>query len=161
MTEAGALAPPFTLPAIDGRHYALPNDLQGQPGLLVFFKTTCPTCDLAFPYVNRLRDAYPNGWQLWGIAQDPPDTARDYARRHSIRCPVLVDAPAYQVSKLYDPPATPTLVLIDANGTIAYTTHGFAKDDLNELSCRIAAYTSAEVKIVAPPDDGNPSFKPG
>lgn len=161
MTEAGAPALPFTLPAIDGRAYALPSDLQGRPGVLVFFKSTCGTCDLAFPYINRLQDTYPEGWHLWAIAQDPPETAREYARRHGIGYPVLVDAPAYEVSQAYDPPATPALVLIDAAGAVAYATHGFAKDDLNELSRRIAAYTGAEARIVAPADDGNPSFKPG
>jgi len=161
MTEAGTRAAPFTLPGIDGRHYSLPQDSQDCPTLLVFFKSTCGTCDLAFPYINRLKDTYPEGWRLWAIAQDPPETAREYARRHGIGYPVLVDAPAYQVSKAYDPPATPALVLIDAAGAVAYATHGFAKDDLNELSRRIAAYTGAEARIVAPPDDGNPSFRPG
>ncbi len=161
MIEAGAPAPPFTLPATDGLDYSLAGGSQDGATLLVFFKSTCGTCDLAFPYVNRLRDAYPEGWRLWAIAQDPPETARAYARRHGIGCPVLVDAPAYRVSKLYDPPATPTLVLVDADAAIAYTTYGFAKDDLNEVSRRIAGYLGVEASIAAPADDSNPPFKPG
>src|SRR5437867_3343438 len=113
MLETGALAPHFTLLGIDGREYRLPNGLNGQPGLLVFFKTTCETCDLTFPYINQLRENYPAGWHVWAVAQDAPDRATDYARDHVISYPVLIDAPDYSVSRLYDPAATPTLFLVD------------------------------------------------
>jgi len=159
--EVGAIALPFALLGTDGREYHLPKDLSHQPAVLVFFKTTCNTCDLAFPYVNRLRAAYPDGWQLWAISQDPTDRSREYASRHGITYPVLVDAPGYAASKLYDPPATPTLVLIDSNGRVAYTTHGFSKDDLNALSRLLAAHLRVESEILAPPDDGQPAFRPG
>jgi peroxiredoxin len=157
----GALASPFVLLGVDGREYIFPQGFQGRPGLLVFFKTTCGTCDLAFPYINRLRDAYPEGWELWAIAQDPPQQASEYARRHDIAYPVLIDAPAYEVSRLYDPPATPTLFLVNPNGRIGYTTYGFAKDDMNEVSRRIAEHAGAEPVIIAPGDDGRPDFRPG
>ena len=159
--EAGALASHFVLVGIDGREYALPGSPSGEPVLLVFFKTTCSTCDLAFPYVNRLREAYPEGWQLWAVAQDPPDAAARYAERHRITYPVLIDAPAYQVSRLYDPPATPTFFLVGADGRIVFTSHGFAKDDLNEMSRLIAGHLAMEPQVAAPPGDGKPDFRPG
>ena len=158
---AGALALPFALLGIDGREYHLPKDLSHRPALLVFFKTTCGTCDLAFPYINRLRATYGNGWSLWAISQDPVDKSIEYASRHGMTYPVLVDAPGYAASKLYDPPATPTLLLIDSGGRLAYTTHGFSKDDLNELSRLLAACLGVESEIVAPADDGQPAFRPG
>lgn len=161
MLETGALAPHFTLLGTDGKEYRFPNNLDGQPSLLVFFKTTCATCDLAFPYINRLRDAYPDGWHLWAIAQDPPTIASEYARKHGMSYPVLIDAPDYDVSRLYDPAATPALFLIDARGRTIYATHGFAKEDLNELSRRIAEMLAEEPVVVAPANDGQPAFKPG
>ncbi len=161
MLEIGALAPHFTLLGIDGREYSVPNDVSGKPALLVFFKTTCATCDLAFLYINRLRQSYPDGWQLWAIAQDPPERASEYARQHNIQYPVLIDAPVYSVSRLYDPAATPTLFLIDDRGRSVYSTYGFAKDDLNEISRRIAGFFDLEAVVVAPLDDGQPAFKPG
>jgi peroxiredoxin len=146
---------------LDGREYSVPGSLGGRPGLLVFFKTSCATCDLTFPYLNRLYDAYPEGWALWAISQDPPDRSADYARRFHVTYPVLIDAPEFAASRLYDPPATPTIFLIGDAGRIDYTTHGFVKDDLNETSRRIAAYTGVEPVVVAPEKDGNPAFKPG
>jgi len=158
--EPGATAPAFRLMDTGGRYYAYPSDANGQPLLLVFFKTTCETCDLAFPYIRALREAYPAGWSLWAIAQDPPEPAGAYARRHGLGFPVLVDAPLFGVSALYDPPATPTIFLI-ADARVVYTTHGFAKDDINHLANLLAEYTGAEPRIVAPADDGRPAFRPG
>ncbi len=159
--EAGALAPPFTLLGIDGREHAFPREAEGEPVLLVFFKTTCATCDVTFPYLNRLRAEYAGGWQMWAIAQDRPQQASEYASRFDMRYPVLIDAPAYAVSRLYDPPATPTLFLVGPDGRVAYTTYGFAKADVNEVSRRIAGYVGAEPRVVAPAGDGRPDFKPG
>ncbi len=159
--EAGVSAPQFTAEGVDGRTYSLHEALSSGPVLLVFFKTTCSTCDLAFPYINRLRSLHPGGWQLWAVGQDPPDRAREYAQRRGIDYPVLPDTPAYAVSKSYDPPATPTLFLIDRDGRLAYVSYGFSKDDLNELSRLLAQSLGAEPRVVAPPDDGQPAFQPG
>ena len=159
--EVGDLASHFALLGTDGREYALPRSLNGQPALLIFFKTTCATCDLTFPYVNRLRETYPDGWHLWAISQDAPDKSIVYARRLGVRYPVLLDAPDYAVSRLYDPPATPTFFLVDGGGRVAYSTHGFAKDDINQIARLIAGYVGADPQIIARADDGKPAFKPG
>ncbi len=156
----GGTAPAFGLRDTGGRRYAYPEDARGQPLLLVFFKTTCETCDLTFPYIRKLREVYPRGWMLWAIAQDPPEPAAAYAQDHGLDFPVLVDAPTFEASVLCDPPATPTIFLIK-DGRVVYTTYGFAKDDINELARLLAQYSGAEPRIVAPADDGQPSFRPG
>jgi peroxiredoxin len=161
LLETGALAPHFTLLGVDGKECSLPKGAGGQPTLLVFFKTTCGTCDTAFPYINRLREIYPTGWQLWAIAQDPPREAAQYARSQGMHYPVLIDSPAYSVSRLYDPAATPSLFLNNASGRTVFATHGFAKDDMNQLAALIAQLVGAEPVIIAPENDGRPAFKPG
>ena len=157
----GALASHFTLLGTDGLEHNVPRDLGGKPAVLVFFKTTCATCDLAFPYLNRLRAAYPDGWHLWAISQDPMDRTLPYAARAGIDYPVLIDASAYYASKLYDPPATPTVFVIGPDGRVEFSTYGFSKEDVNEIAGRIAGYVGAEPQVIAPPDDGRPAFKPG
>lgn len=160
--ETGALAPHFTLLAIDGREYSLPSDLEGRPAVLVFFKDKCDTCDIAFPYINRLREAYPgDGWMLWAVAQEPFEKAKDYAGRLNIGCPVLIDAPEYDVSMTYDPESTPTLFLLDERGRTVFDTYGFVKEDLNELSRRLADAIGAEPVVIAEDDDGQPAMRPG
>lgn len=162
MLETGALAPHFTLLGTDGREYSLPGHLDGKPAVLVFFKDKCDTCDIAFPYINRLREAYPNGdWIIWAVAQEPADKARAYAERFGIEFPVLIDAPEYDVSTMYDPESTPTLFLVDARGRTVFETYGFVKDDLNELSRRLAEAIGAEAKVIAEEGDGQPAMRPG
>jgi peroxiredoxin len=160
--ERGDRAPDFSLAGLDGETCRLSEALARGPALLVFFKTTCGTCHLTFPYINRLAERYAGGgWSLWAIAQDPPQDARDYAAEHGLTYPVLPDVDGYPVSKAYDPPATPTLYLIDSEGTVALKSAGFAKADLNELSEALARRLSREAVVVAAADDGNPDFKPG
>jgi peroxiredoxin len=159
--EVGALASHFTLLGLDGREYSVPGSLEGRPAVLVFCKTSCATCDLALPYFSRLREAYSDGWEIWAISQDPPDRSADYAKRLGLTYPVLLDAPEFVASRLYDPPATPTVFLVGRDGRVDYTTHGFAKDDINEIAARIAGYMAAAPVVIAPENDGNPAFKPG
>ncbi len=160
--EAGARAPDFSLRGIDGDTYSLSDALSRGPVVLVFFKTTCGTCDLAFPYINRLLEAYPgDGWSLWAVAQDPPAEAGRYASTFGMTYPVLPDADGYAVSKAYDPPATPTLFLIDRGGDVVQETAGFSKADLNSLAAALAERLALEPAVIAPAGDGNPDFKPG
>lgn len=159
--ETGALAPHFTLLDLDGREYSLPRDLGGAPLVIAFFRVKCATCDVAYPYINRLREAYPAGWQLWSVCQDEPERAAEYRDRFHLAHPVLLDAAGLAVSLLYDPPSTPSLYLVGADGRIEYTSEGFAKEDLNEVSRRIAAAVGAAVVEVASADDGAPAMKPG
>ena len=160
--EVGTRAPDFSLKGTDGESYTLAAALARGPLLLVFFKTTCVTCDLAFPYINRLSKSYPSdGWSLWAVAQDPPAEARSYASAHGITYPVLPDVDGYPVSKAYDPPATPTLFLIDRDGRITQQTAGFHKAELNSLSAALAEWLEMEPVVIAAADDGNPDFKPG
>ncbi len=159
--EIGSIAPEFSLPGLDGSTYSLRDSLSAGPLLLVFFKAGCGACDLAFPYINRLHAAYGDGLQLWAIAQEGPDRAGGYARSQAMTYPVLPDTTDYEVSRRYDPAATPTFFLIGADGRVTYTSHGFSKDDLNEMSGLVAGRLGVEAREVAAADDGRPAFRPG
>ena len=159
--DPGAVAPPFTLPALDGGELSLPGDAGGLPVLLAFFRVSCDTCDVAFPYINRLQAAYPPAGGCGRSPRTAPSAPLAYRDRFAITCPVLIDDPALAVSRAYDPPSTPTLVLIGPEGSVEYVSEGFAKDDLNEISARLAARLGVAAVEVAPADDGNPAMKPG
>jgi hypothetical protein len=113
------------------------------------------------PYLNRLYDAYAEGWRMWAVIQEPPEKAREYAMRYGARYPFLIDAPGYEVSRLYDIPATPAIFIVDGSGATLYATHGFAKGDLNEISDKLAGITGSPAVVVAPPGDGQRDFRPG
>jgi len=161
--EAGMIAPDFTLEDLSGRSHALRDTLQQGPVLLVVWKAGCGSCKLTFPYLERLREAYPQvGWQLWAIGQDPDDKIKTFLTENGpVTFTILDDYPDYAVSRLYDPVATPTLFFVDPDDRIAFTAMGFNKSALNEISERLATRFGVAPVVVAPSDDGNPPFKPG
>ncbi|HVC35533.1 MAG TPA: TlpA disulfide reductase family protein [Chloroflexota bacterium] len=161
--EPGMTAPNFTLADLSGQPHTLSEALRQGPVLLVIWKTSCRTSKTTFPYLQRLRQAYPQaGWHLWAIGQDPEEAIKTFLGQvGTATFPVLNDYPDYVVSKLYDPVATPTLFFVDPDDTIALTAMGFSKEALNGLSDRLAARFGVAPVVVAPADDGTPPFKPG
>lgn len=160
MLSAGERAPTFDLPDLEGRRHRL-DDVQG-PALAVFWKPACGTCDLAFPYLQRLAEVYPTDrWQLLAISQEDAEASGDFARQHGLTIPILVEGDGWPVSQQYDPDATPAFFLIAPDGTIEMTSVGFDKQELNEISRRLAERLGESPKVIAEEDDGNPSFRPG
>ena len=159
----GSQAPDFALTGIDGNEYRLSQALQQGPLLAVFIKTTCPACDLVMPYLKRLSETYRRDyWHLWVVSQNFAQSSRDYARRFDVSFPIVVDEPEeWTVSQVWDPPATPTMFLIDSDGRVEVVTWGFSKDDLNQMAARIARHLGEPPKLVAQKDDGNPDVRPG
>jgi peroxiredoxin len=162
MADVGEHAPDFTLPDAAGQVRHLADALAAGPVLLAFFKADCGACNLAFPYVERMRQAYPgDNWSLWGVSQNPVRAAEWFAKNTGVTFPLVIDDEGFPVSCAYDPPATPTLYLIDRDGTIVASHYGMSKDQLNTMAAQLAGLIGAEPAIVAPPDDGKPSFRPG
>ena len=54
----GAKAPEFELKTLEGKRFSLNEELAKGPVVLAFFKVSCPTCQYAFPYLERLYKAY-------------------------------------------------------------------------------------------------------
>jgi len=160
--EPGAQAPDFALPGIDGRDHSLADALKAGPTVLAFGKADCRTCVLAFPYLERLSQAYPGGrWTLLGILQDPAEDARAFAQAHGLTFPIATEVEPFPVSQAYDPEATPTIFYVEPDGRIARVSPAFRKSDLNELSADLARSLGVATVEVAPADDGKPAFRPG
>ena len=162
MLEAGDRAPDFTLSDASGKSHRLADALAEGPVVIAFMKADCATCTLAFPYLERLHQAYPPGrWQIWGICQNPARAAQWFAGRTGVTFPMLIDGDELPVSHAYDPAATPTIFFVDRSGTVQSGHYGFSKPDLNALAEQVAAALGEPPIVVAPPDDGKPDFKPG
>lgn len=156
----GQTAPAFTLRGIDDKQYAL-NQHDARLTLVVFFKTTCPTCMLAFPYIEKIQRAYRDaGLQVWGVSQDARDLSAEFARAYGATFAILTDADL-RVARVYDPEFVPTTFLIDRTGKINDCVIAFNKIELNRVAKVIAEKLDAPAALIAPDDDGNPVFKPG
>ena len=162
MLDVGQAAPDFTLVDAKGDSHRLADALAEGPVVLAFMKTSCGTCTLSFPYLERLHQAYPTArWTIWGICQDPADATESFAGKTGVTFPMLIDGDGFPVSQAYDPPATPTIFFVDREGTIRSGHYGLAKPDLNALAEQVAAVLGEQPVVVAPSNDGTPDFKPG
>lgn len=152
--EAGARAPEFRLPRLDGSETSLAEIAAGGPALLAFFKTSCPVCQLAFPFLERLHR--PGKLPVYGISQNEASETRDFATRFGVTFPILLDleSTGFPVSDAYGLTNVPTLFLIERDGSIAQTIHGWNKQ-------RISALGAANGVRVIHPEDNVPEWKAG
>lgn len=158
--SAGQTAPVFSLGGIDGKSYTL-NQNGARLTLAVFFKTTCPTCMMSWPYIEKLHQTYRGaGLAVWGISQDAREASSEFASKYGSTFPILIDGD-WRVSRTYDPEFVPTMLLINADGQIIDSSVSFDKAKYNHVSQTIAAHLQVPAAIIAPPDDGNPPFKMG
>lgn len=154
------IAPAFTLKDLERRPHTL-NAENAKLTLIVFFKTTCPTCMTAWSYIEKMHQAYRSaGLAVWGISQHDRQRSAEFAATYKSTFPILIDAD-WQVSKYYDPQFVPTMFLIDPSGKIIDSVVSFDKAGLNRLSQTIAAHLGVPAVLIAPDNDGNPPFRPG
>src|SRR5258707_4393695 len=101
--RVGGTAPDFKLVGLHNEALSLSDVLLRGPVLLAFFKVSCPTCQYAFPFYERLFQAYKGrGVTLIGISQNNPEDAAAFAKEFGITFPLLLDDPiTYPVSNAY------------------------------------------------------------
>ncbi len=155
MIAPGTPAPDIELPDLDGAPFELRNALQRGPVLLAFFKISCPTCQMTFPFLQRLADGPSAGAQLIAISQDSAEDSREFQQRLGLTMRTLLDAkPGYQASNAYGISNVPSLFLIESDGTISVAADGFHKAALEEMSKPFGIALFREIDRVPP-------FRPG
>lgn len=153
---AGTKAPEFELKAIDGKRFVLRDTLAQGPVVLAFFKVSCPVCQYAFPFLERLEKAY--GHQvarIIGISQNDPKETAVFLKEFGVTFPVLLDdRETYPVSNAYGLTNVPTIFWIAQDGQIEVSSVGWVKADFEEVSRKMAQARSAPpVPVFAPGED--------
>jgi peroxiredoxin len=113
---AGTVAPPFTLPRLDGGELSL-SDYAGRAVLLVFSDPDCRPCDLLAPKLQRLSKKTPAVSVLM-VSRGDPDRNRRKVAEHGLTFPVVLQD-QWKLSREYAKFATPIAYLIDGQGRIA------------------------------------------
>lgn len=162
LLETGTKAPDFKLSAPDGKSHSLKEKLSTDLTLIAFFKINCPTCQFSLPFLEKLHKNYAGkGFTLWGISQNNQAETLQFAKEYKITFPLLLDQNNYQISYVYGITVVPTILLIDKNQEILFSSEGFAKEDLEKLSREIAQRIgTAPVNIFAG-ESYVPAFKAG
>ena len=142
---------------------SLAPEVAGAPAgtrALVFYKVTCPVCQMAAPKLEQLESAYPG--RTISIGQDPDPDLDAFATEHGMHSvPHQSEPPPYELSNSYGVRVVPTLFLIDDLGAIVDVMESWDRDVFNRVSAKLAAMIGASEVVVSDGSDGLPVFRPG
>jgi thiol-disulfide isomerase/thioredoxin len=144
--------------AVGSRAPDLPGAPEGPHGL-VFYKVTCPTCQVAAPAFQRLAEAYRGA--VAGVGQDPQDRLTSFSREFGMSFPSEPDLAPYPLSDAYGIEHVPTLVVVDAVGRVADVVESWDRGGVNRASTTLAGLLGTDPTVVSEPGDGLPEFRPG
>ena len=136
----GTKAPEFELETLDGKRFVLRDELASGPVVLAFFKVSCPTCQYAFPFLERLVRAYGhNGIKVIGVSQNDAKQTAGFNKEFGITFPVLLDdTDRYPVSNAYGLTNVPSIFWIAQDGEIEVSSVGWVKADFETISRKMA-----------------------
>ena len=151
--EPGIKAPDFTLPSMDGQKFSLRKALAQGPVLAAFFKISCPTCQYALPFLQRIYDVHGSKHvTIVGISQNSKRDTAAFTKQYKITFPILLDdTNTYPVSNAYGLTNVPTLFWIAGDGEIEISSVGWIKKEMEEMNQRAAEASAG---------DGGPLFRP-
>lgn len=103
------------------------------PVLLAFFKIACPTCQMTFPFLQRLADR--GGPRIVGVSQDDAEGTAEFNAAFDVRFETVLDE-GFAASNAYGLEYVPTMVLVEPDGRISWKIEAFVKAELEALAAR-------------------------
>jgi peroxiredoxin len=131
--DSGSRAPAFRLSRLEGGEGSL-AELTGQGRvLLVFFKVTCPVCQLTMPFLERLHVS--GLLAICGISQNDAADTHEFNSYFGVSFPTLLDAEdeEYPASNAYGISSVPSMFLVEADGAISRVIEGWNRMDMEAL----------------------------
>jgi peroxiredoxin len=159
----GATAPDFTLKTIDGKKFSL-RDARGRGAVVVaFFKVSCPICQYAFPFLERIYRAYGhNNVTIVGVSQNEKRDTAAFLEEYGVTFPVLLDdTDAYTVSNAYGLTNVPTIYWIAEDGEIEIGSVGWVRKEIEEINHKVAEATGDGIKAMFLPGEEVADFRAG
>lgn len=160
---AGVTAPDVELKTLDGKWFSLKNELAHGPVVLAFFKVSCPTCQYAFPFLQRLHKAYGDkGVKLVGISQNDATETASFAKEFGVTFPLLMDPVGnYPVSNAYELTNVPSIFLVAEDGEIEISSVGWVKADFEQINRKMAEHQKISAAVMFKAGEDVRDFKAG
>jgi len=155
--EPGAPFP--SIPLRDAKGASVPPP--DRDTLYVVFKTTCPTCEFTWPYLERLRRAAGPGLRILAVSQDDPETAAAFNRRLGSQVETVYDPKPWPASDRLGVDAVPTFFRVNPDGRIAETAVGFSRDHMEGFARHAAKTSGRPYANLFRPEEQIPSTKAG
>ena len=134
--EIGSVPEPFALETVDGEMVDLADVIGNRPVLIEFWATWCPKCERLHPKMEAAHTEFGDRVEFYGIAVamgQKPSTIRKHLKKHPLPFPMLWDADGHAVRQ-FMVPVTSYVVILDANGRVAYTGVDSTQDISGALS---------------------------
>lgn len=161
--STGTAAPNFILPAMDGKQFSLQEALARGPVLAAFFKISCPVCQFAFPFLERVYRAYGNrNLTIVGISQNEKKDTAVFMEEYGITFPVLLDdTSTYPASNAYGLTNVPSIFWIAQDGEIEISSVGWLREEIDEISRKAAQVVGEKPRPIFKPGENVPEFTAG
>ena len=133
LLDPGARAPGFRLSRLEGGEATLAEIVARGRVLLVFFKVTCPVCQLTMPFLERMHAS--GTLAICAISQNDARDTREFNRSFGVTIPTLLDSEDedFPASNAYGIASVPTMFLVEGDGKISRVTEGWSKLDMEAL----------------------------
>jgi len=153
-----ALIPaPFALPKTellnpDGT-VASPGALYAEgPTLVMIGHKDCKTTRQTLPFIDRI---HKDGGRAVALLQDAPKDAAAALAKLGLTLPFFSETNPFTFSSTIGLATVPTLLFIEADGTVALTSEAFRRPDIEAFAARLGV----PKPVIA--NDTMPGFKPG
>jgi peroxiredoxin len=159
---AGTTAPDFALPTMDGKKFSLREALARGPVVAVFFKISCPVCQYALPFLERIYRAHGGKSVTFvGVSQNGKKDTAAFMQEYGVTFPMLLDdTSTYPVSNAYGLTNVPTIFWIAADGQIEISSVGWLRSDVEEINRR-AGEAAGSFQPVFQPGEPVADFRAG
>ncbi|MDT8342197.1 MAG: TlpA disulfide reductase family protein [Longimicrobiales bacterium] len=131
----GSPAPEVALEDLDGKAVRLGDVLGSGPALIEFWATWCENCEALQPQLDEIHIRFGDRLQVVAIAVAVAQSQRRVKRHledHDPGYPYLWDGDGAAV-RAYQAATTSIVVLLDADGKVAYTGVGAGQDLVGEV----------------------------
>lgn len=116
--ESTAVAPPFTLPLLDGSTFNAASRWKNRPLVVFFLASWCSRCAAQQKDLADVIDEYGDAVDFVGIAaQDKPEALKAWRDKHDVPYPVGID-PDQAIWRRYAVRTPPAVVLIAPGGKL-------------------------------------------
>ncbi len=143
---AGVTAPRFTLKTMEGKSFSLEEALRRGPVVLAFFKVSCPVCQYALPFLERMFLGYKGtGATFVAVSQNSQKDTAAFLKEFGVTFTTALDDPArYAVSNAYQLTNVPTVFYIAPDGHIEVSGVGWSRAEIADINIRLAEHLKAK-----------------
>jgi peroxiredoxin len=161
--SSGSRAPDFTLPTMEGKPFSLRQASARGPVLVTFFKISCPVCQYAFPFLQRIHRAHGDkSVTIVGVSQNGKKDTAAFLKEYGVTFPVLLDdTDSYPVSNAYGLTNVPTMFWIAPSGEIEISSVGWLRQAVEEFNQRAAQASGSAATMLFLPGEQVADFTAG